>query len=131
MASQTQKECETGYNPAPQCCPDFPLVDSNASVEQVAAVGVPIAERDAKHSRSDQGAVGSDDRERYRVPIVGSRPGEGHGVRNLVKGCGRDLRRLKVDTGAGIAEGRAASCLDGIVIIEGELGLAAMLAVYV
>ena len=82
---------------ASQCCPDFPLVDSNASIKQVATVVVPIVERDAKQSWRRQRAVSSDDRERYRVPIVGPSPGEGHGVRNLVKGRGRDLRRLKVD----------------------------------
>ena len=52
-------------------------------------------------------------------------------MRNLVKGRGRDLGRLKVYARAGIAEGRAASCLVGIVVIEAELGLPAMLAVYV
>jgi hypothetical protein len=72
--------------PASQWCPDFPLVDSNASVKQVATVAVPIAERDAKQSgRRRQRAVGSNDRERYRVPIVVPSPGGGHGVRNLVK----------------------------------------------
>lgn len=83
--------------PASPCCPDFRLVDSNASIKQFATVAVPIVERDAKQSWRRQRAVGSDDGERHRVPIVGSSPGEGHGVRNLVKGRGRDLRRLKVD----------------------------------
>ena len=50
---------------------DFPLVDSNASIQQVAAVVVAIVERDAKQSWRRQRAVGSDDRERYRAPIVG------------------------------------------------------------
>jgi len=127
----SQKNCETGYRPASQCCLDFPLVDSNASIQQVAAVAVAIGERDAKQSWRGQRAVGSYDRECYRAPIVGPSPGEGHGVRNLVKGRGRDLGRLKVYARAGIAEGRAASCLVGIVVIEAELGLPAMLAVYV
>ena len=37
--------------PASQWCPDFPLVDGNASIQQIATVAVPIAERDAKESR--------------------------------------------------------------------------------
>jgi len=92
-----QKHCETGYRPASQCCPDFTSVDGNASIKQVATVVVPIVERDAEQSWGRQRAVGSHHRERYRVPIIGPGPGEGHGLRNLVKGRGRDLRRLKVD----------------------------------
>src|SRR6266852_8716392 len=91
------KNCETEYKPASQCCADFPLVDGNASIQQVAAVVVTIVERDAKQSWRGQRAVGSYDREGYRVPIVGPSASKGYGVRNLVKGCGRDLRRLKVD----------------------------------
>src|SRR5258708_33546150 len=65
------------------------------------------------------------------MPIVGASAGEGHSVRNLVESRGRDLRRLKIDAGAGIAERRASSWLGGVVIIEAERGLATMLAVYV
>src|SRR6266404_7539311 len=85
----SQKKCETGSKPASQCCRDFPLVDRNASIQQVAAVAVAIVERDAKQSWRGQRAVGSYDREGYRAPIVGPSASKGHGVRNLVKGCGR------------------------------------------
>ena len=50
-------------------------------------------------------------------------------MRDVVKGGRSDLRGLKIDARAGIAERDASSWLSGIVIIEAELGLAAMLAV--
>jgi hypothetical protein len=48
-----QKNCETGYKPASQCCPDFRLVDGNASIQQGTAVVVPIVERDGGWATSD------------------------------------------------------------------------------
>ena len=52
-------------------------------------------------------------------------------MRNLVKGRGRDLRGLKYNSGTRIAVGCAASWLVGIVVVEAELGLAAMLSIFV
>ena len=110
---------------------EFPLVHSNVSIQQVTAVAVAIVQRDAEQARRRQRTVGSDNGERNRMPIVGPSAGEGHSVPNFVEGCGRDVRRLKIDAGAGIAIGGASSGLVGIVIIEAELRLAAVLAVLV
>src|SRR6266568_231082 len=85
------------------CCravasdPDFPLVDSNASVKQVAAVVVSVAEGNTEQPRSRQGAVGSDDGKRYAQAIVGPRSDKGNGVRNFVKSRRSDLCGLKVN----------------------------------
>src|SRR2546425_5806607 len=64
---------------------DFPLVDSNASVKQVAAVVVSVAEGNTEQPRSRRGAVGSEDGKRYGQAIVGPRSDKGNGMRNFVK----------------------------------------------
>src|ERR1700688_1308419 len=79
----------------------FYLVNGNAAIQQAAAVAVAIVQRDAEQAGRRQRAIGSDDGERYRIPVVGPSASEGHGVRHRVKGRGRDLRRLEVDAGAG------------------------------
>jgi len=50
-------------------CADFRL-DRNAPVEQIPAVAVTVAEGNAEQPWSRQGAIRSDDRERYRQAII-------------------------------------------------------------
>src|ERR1700730_6329911 len=107
------------------------LVDGYAPVQQIAAVVVSVAEGNAEKPWSRKRAVRSDHGERYWRAIVSPRSGQGRGVRDVVKGGRSDLGGLKIDARAGIAERDASSWLVGIVRIEAELGLAAMLAVEV
>src|SRR5205814_3454963 len=79
---------------------DFPLLDSNAPVEQIAAVAVSVAEGNTEQPRGRQGAVRSDDGKRYGQAIVGPRSDKGNGVRNFVKSRRSDLCGLKVNAGA-------------------------------
>jgi len=50
----------------------FGLVEPNAPVEQVPAVGVAVAQRDAEQPWRHQGAVHRHDRERHRQAVVGA-----------------------------------------------------------
>src|SRR5205814_4709310 len=96
------------------------LVNGNAAVEQVAAVAVSIAQRDAEQSRGHQRAIGSDNGECYRPAVIGTRAGQGDGVSDLVKRGRWYLRGLEIHAGTSIAERRAARGLSGIVVIEAE-----------
>jgi hypothetical protein len=51
-----------------------PPVDGNAPIEQVAVVAVTVTESDAEKSWRHEGAIHSDDRERYRQAVIGSQP---------------------------------------------------------
>jgi len=50
----------------------FGLVEPNAPVEQIAAVAVAVAQRDAEQPWRHQGAIHGDDGERHRHAVVGS-----------------------------------------------------------
>src|SRR5581483_3650323 len=106
-------------------------VDRNTPGHQLPAVAVPIAQRDAKQSWRSQRAVSTYDGERYRLPVVGAATRESHGMCNVVERRGGELRGLEVNARARIAERRAVRPLTGIVIVEVEMGVAAVLAVFV
>ena len=64
---------------------EFELPERNAPVDQVPAVGVAIAQRDAEQSWRHQGAVHRNDRERNRQSVVSTHPSNGDAVRDAVK----------------------------------------------
>src|SRR5207244_5845163 len=75
-------------------------------------------------------AIGSEHGVGYRPAIVGARAGQSDGVSDGVERGRRHLGGLEVHSGPRIVERGAAGRLGGIVVIEAERCLAALLAAY-
>ena len=91
---RSSTNCETDYT-RPRSF--LGLVNGNAAIKKAAAVVVTVVERDAEQRWRRQRTVRSHNREHDRPAVVGPRPGEGHGMRNRIKGGGCDLRGLEVN----------------------------------
>src|ERR1700704_268838 len=104
--------------------PKFGLVQRNAPVEQVATVGVTVAQGDAEQTWRYQRAVHGDNRERHRQAIVGTQSGDRDAMRHGIIGHRIDLRGMKISSRARITEILALRLLIAIVLVEAEAGFA-------
>src|SRR3989441_12787389 len=104
------------------------LSEQDAAGEQAAGVAVAVAQRDAKHPRRHQRAVYRDDGECDRQAIIGAQPHDSDGMRHAVIAHCRDLRGMEIGSRTRIAEVFAFRLLIAIVVMEMEVGGAAVLA---
>jgi len=111
--------------------PEFGLVQRNAPGEEIAAVAVAVAERDAEHSWRHQGAIHRDDRERDRQAIIGAQSRDGNSMRHGVVGHGSDLRGMEIGSRTRITEVFTFRLLIAIILMEVEVGAAPVAAGHV
>src|SRR5207245_10076672 len=119
---------ETGYASAPSRRPKFALAERNAPGEEIAGVAVAVAEGDAEHPWRHQGAIYGDNRERDWQAIIGAQSRDRDGMRHGVIANRSDLRGMEIGSRTRIAEVFAFRLLIAIVVMEMEVGGAAILA---
>src|SRR5205807_3224500 len=104
------------------------LSEQDAAGEQAAGVAVAVAQRDGEHPWRNQGAIHSDDGERHRQAIIGAQSRDRDGMRHGVIAHRRDLRGMEIGSGTRVTEVFAFRLLIAIVVMEMEVGGAAVLA---
>ncbi len=120
---------ETGHASASQPVrPEFELLERNAPVQEITAVAVAVAQRDAEQPWRHQGAIHGGDRERHRQAIIGAQPGDSNGMRHSVIGHRSDLRRMEIGSRTRITEVFAFRLEIAIVLMEVEMGAASLVA---
>src|SRR5437879_6827234 len=104
------------------------LSEQDAAGEHAAGVAVAIAQRDAEHPWRHQRAVYRNDGKRDRQAIIGAQSRDRDGMRHGVIAHRRDLRGMEIGSGTRVAEVFAFRLLITIVLVEVEVGGAAILA---
>jgi hypothetical protein len=75
---------------------EFGLVEPNNPIEQIAAVAVPVAQRDAERPWRHQRTIHGRDRERHWQAIIGAQSRDNNGMRHIVEGDGQNLGRVEI-----------------------------------
>ena len=108
--------------------PKSALVERNAPGEEIAGVAVAIAQRDTEQPRRHQRAVYRNDGKRDWQAIIGAQSRDRDGMRDAVIAHRSDLGGMEIGSGTRITEVFAFRLLIAIVVMEMEVGAAAILA---
>src|SRR6202035_2297516 len=107
---------------------DLLLMHGDAAVEQIAAVGIAVAQGDAEETGRRQRAIYGDDRERYRQAIIRAQSRDRDGMRHVVIGHRIDLRGVEISSRTWITEVLFFRLLIAIVLMHVEVGFATLTA---